>query len=521
MTRWFLMAVVASVALALGMVVAPCGCVVAYDPSAPPRFGVAPSETPASTQAAAPSQSTTTKGTQVATAPPAPPAPPATAPPAARAPARPALPTVPAPDTPAGRQLAWVNQVLSGQTFKGFEKHFSPSFLQRVSPAEFRKTVQQWRRDEFGEGPAELAQVTETSPSALGALMRGQSTDRYTQVRLETDQLGRISTLLLAPVIGVKLGEITTWDAFDASAGALPGSFVMAAYQLSDAQPGQSGQPREVHTLGADRRLAIGSVSKLYILGALAEQIVTGGAKWDDIVVIQDALKSLPTGRLQLEPQDTEIPLSGVVEDLISLSDNTAADHLLHRLGRERVEDYLKSHGNKDERNFPFLSTMEFYKLKLTGDHTLAQRYAGADVQTRRDMLATGGPVEQATISADAMLQWKWPYTIDSVEWFATAPECCGLMADLHRLEQQPGMEPLARALRINPGLTFDPRTWKSVGYKGGSEPGVLNMTWLLERSDGRWYVLSLGWNDPAKPLDMPQMIKLAGVAVAILSEEK
>ena len=60
---------------------------------------------------------------------------------------------------------------------------------------------------------------------------------------------------------------------------------------------------------------------------------------------------------------------------------------------------------------------------------------------------------------------------ITDLEWFATAPDMCRLMADLHRLEQLPGMEPLGHSLRINPGLQFDSALWRSVAYKGGSEP--------------------------------------------------
>mgnify|MGYP006189150397 CR=1 FL=1 len=43
---------------------------------------------------------------------------------------------------------------------------------------------------------------------------------------------------------------------------------------------------------------------------------------------------------------------------------------------------------------------------------------------------------------------------------------------------------------------------WGYVGFKGGSEPGVLNYTWLLTDKQGRDWVLTLGWNNPAAVID-------------------
>jgi putative hydrolase len=40
------------------------------------------------------------------------------------------------------------------------------------------------------------------------------------------------------------------------------------------------------------------------------------------------------------------------------------------------------------------------------------------------------------------------------------------------------------------------------VAFKGGSEPGVLSLSWLLERSDGRRFALALTATDPGAPVD-------------------
>jgi len=56
--------------------------------------------------------------------------------------------------------------------------------------------------------------------------------------------------------------------------------------------------------------------------------------------------------------------------------------------------------------------------------------------------------------------------------------------------------------LRINDGLAVK-ENWQTVGYKGGSEPGVLNQTYLLKKDeDSPWYSISVTINNPDKKID-------------------
>ncbi len=47
----------------------------------------------------------------------------------------------------------------------------------------------------------------------------------------------------------------------------------------------------------------------------------------------------------------------------------------------------------------------------------------------------------------------------------------------------------------INPGVA-QPQNWEQVAYKGGSEPGVLNLTTWLKAKDGKQYCVSATWNN-------------------------
>jgi len=65
--------------------------------------------------------------------------------------------------------------------------------------------------------------------------------------------------------------------------------------------------------------------------------------------------------------------------------------------------------------------------------------------------------------------------------------------------------------MAVNTGLDdSDTAAWDYVGFKGGSEEGVLNMSWLLRDDAGRWYMLAISQNDPAAPVGTTGLLLLA-----------
>ena len=65
--------------------------------------------------------------------------------------------------------------------------------------------------------------------------------------------------------------------------------------------------------------------------------------------------------------------------------------------------------------------------------------------------------------------------------------------------------------MAINESLSPSAReNWSYVGYKGGSEPGVLNLTWLLTDKAGRDHALVLSWNNPDATLDQTALELIA-----------
>jgi hypothetical protein len=92
-------------------------------------------------------------------------------------------------------------------------------------------------------------------------------------------------------------------------------------------------------------------------------------------------------------------------------------------------------------------------------------------------------------------------------------------MVALQTLSRRPGLTPLRTILARNPGIELDRKTWRYVAFKGGSEPGVLSFTWLLERADGHSFVLSIVLNDSTRDIDTAAAVTVSQGAVDLLAK--
>ena len=197
---------------------------------------------------------------------------------------------------------------------------------------------------------------------------------------------------------------------------------------------------------------------------------------------------------------------------MISISDNSATDHLLHRLGRERIEAAMTTSGVADPSlNIPFLSAADFFVIKFDPESPTSAEYRDLDESGRRAVLdeLADGTVPWIGGASDFPLENADGVPITDprdhdLEWFATAEDLCRTHAHLADLAGRPGLEPIAEILSINAtaGMQFDRSVWPDLRYKGGSEPGVVAVAWWLERADGRTFVLAGGVEGPDAPID-------------------
>jgi hypothetical protein len=221
-------------------------------------------------------------------------------------------------------------------------------------------------------------------------------------------------------------------------------------------------------------------------------------------MAVDPAHRSSPDGEIYALEDGTEVTLRRLAELMISISDNTATDHLIARLGRDTIEATIADLGiSTVDRNVPFLTTGELFALKFV-DVELGERYLaieGAD--DRRAFLDD--------VVAATPLPWiddpAWspstpvtaPVLVDELEWFATPLDICTTFHDLDRLAATPGLEPVAEILAINPGLPFPDGDWSTIRFKGGSEPGVAMLAHWLEAPTGERRVVVLGLSDDVR----------------------
>ena len=435
--------------------------------------------------------------------------------------AQPGKPAATAPDTPAGAALTRLIEWINGEDFDQPETFFDEAFLNAIPPAQLGVVRAQLVQQYFGPGEVSLVRIEQQlSPHELDAVIVG-SKGAHMRTRLGLDMAsGLMNRLNFAPAPELDDTSPKSWADLIAALEALPGTITFGAYELTaDSDDEDSlADLRAVATHNPVRALAIGSAFKLYVLGAVGEAVAAGDHKWLDTVAVDDDIKSLPSGKMQLLPAGTALTLDAVATDMIRISDNTATDHLIHLLGRAAVEAYTLEHDPSADAWFPFLTTLDMFRLKLSGDDALMTRYAEADLAERRRLLAEDGPVDQLTPNMLAATMWRAPREIERLEWFASARTLAALHARLGALAQAD--RKIAAALRQNPGLPFARNTWPDIAFKGGSEPGVICFAWLMERNDGRQFALVMAWNDPAEPVDESAAMDLALIAATLLAEE-
>jgi beta-lactamase class A len=427
--------------------------------------------------------------------------PPATDP--AAAPAAPAS-LQPVPHSPAAGQLAWVIGELNRRarpTTAELTAHFAASFLAAVPPAKLVAALAPLA----AEGPLSVTgAISSPSPTELVAQVTGRDgTELKASIAVSPAAPHQIVGLLLAPLAS----PITSWSGVDTALERLASHASMEAGVVDGPV---------LHALNGTEPGAIGSAFKLYVLGALAHAVALGSVDWDTRLAIQNRWKSLPSGNMRLLPAGRTFALLHYAQQMISVSDNTAADHLIGRLGRRAVEAQLTALGNHSvSRNMPFLTTRELFALKLSAPPALRDAYASGDPAQRARLLPR---VDRLTPTLAEAEGWTAPRSISTLEWFASPADLAGAISRLVGESRQPGLGPLRRILSINPGISLDSATWPYVGYKGGSEPGVISLTWYLQRHDGHTFVLSLVLNDPRNDISTFAAASVAEAAVALLA---
>ena len=423
-----------------------------------------------------------------------------------------------APDAPVGRQLTWFLRAVADLPWSPqvIRAHFDSGFLAQLSPAEINSGLE--------EGlPTLDASVPSSGASLTGVLWQDPARDPDSllavasfgrvqlAVNIAADGAGLISGLGISPY----QTPPASWAQVDRDLAALAPDVSLLAARVS---PGGVCTP--VHQVAASAARPLASMFKLFVLGALAHQIAAGQVSWTQELTVTDALKSGGSGSLQDVSAGTRVPVRQTALQMISISDNTAADMLIHLVGRSAVQAQDRQWSARAVLNVPFLTTREAFVMKYF-DPALAQRYLSLAPGPRAAFLASSVDSLPVTPAQLQNLGTGLPTDIDTIEWFASPDDICRAFAGLQQLAAQPALAPLGPILSANNGDTvLDPARWPTVWYKGGSEPGVLTLGYLATNSKGQTFVVVAMLSDPAaalSPSATPELLAIVRGAFELI----
>jgi beta-lactamase class A len=403
---------------------------------------------------------------------------------------------VSAPSSPVGAQLTWLLGATARLPLSTEEisSHIDAGFLARVNTSEFNDALATLGRP----GPMTLVQVSPADPTSLRALVTLGAL-RY-QVQMSVDSSGLIAGLLF------KLDQATptSWSVLDHRLSALAPNVSFLA-----AKVGANGSCTTVHAVAASTPRPLGSMFKLFILGALANAVHHHTIRWDQEVTVTAAIKVGGSGTLQTMVDGSRITVEQAAIRMISVSDNTAADILLKLVGRTAVEAQVRKWSSHPSLDIPFLTVSEAFALKYANYPAMEKHYLAFNAAQRAAFLtSTVDAVPQSAEQSAAT-----PRAVDSIEWFASAQDLCRAFAGLRGLQTQPGLSLLSTVLSTNNGGIGLPATaWPRIWFKGGSENGVLTLGYLGRDAKGNTYVVIALTSNRTQDLGKAATVQLVGV---------
>jgi hypothetical protein len=380
------------------------------------------------------------------------------------------------------------------------ESAFTPNFLAAIPLGQITGVLASLRTD--NGAPQRVVRFVPSGSAGSGTVVIAYDRAEVT-FDLAVDASGRIAGLRITNV-AVSDDSI---ERLRADLATLHGSVGWGLYRI-----GADGRATRLSGENSAAHMAVGSSFKLAILGALDAQIAARRMRWSDVVRIDR--QAVPASAIIGWPGGAPITLHSLATLMISVSDNRATDILLHHVGRERVEAFARAHGGLSGPNaFPILSTLEATVLKNPALGAARSGWLAGDEARRRAILesdAEGWSIANVDYGAFA----DGPADIETIEWFASSDSLASLFG---WFATRASAE--ARAiLSVNSGIpTAAARSWAYVGYKGGSEPGVMAVNYLLRARSGDQFVVAIAWNDAERAVDEARLTAIATRAVALM----
>lgn len=385
-----------------------------------------------------------------------------------------------------------------------YDAYFSANFLQAVPTAQLDQIINSVSL-QYGR-PVKILSINANSRNAGIVKLQFEKALATIEMVVNPAAPYKVSGLLLQgfEVIGDDFSNI------ESEISNLPGIAGYAIHRLND-----GAAPVLENQINADYSFAIGSTFKLYILAELAAQIENGQRSWSDVAPLTP--KSATLGGTQNWPEGSLLTLQSLATLMISISDNNATDALIYLLGRNSIEARVAQIGHDNiDKITPFLSTAEAFAFKMKINDKLRKDFLKANEaqqqrilvrNTRNLSIANYNPAEFA----------NGPLYINDIEWFASSSDIARLM-DVLRQSRDPVIRNI---LSINSGIGIaDAQRWNYLGYKGGSEPGVISLSYVVQSKSGQWYSVTGSWNNPDKVIEEASFVAIMTRLLNILSKQ-
>jgi beta-lactamase class A len=364
------------------------------------------------------------------------------------------------------------------------EDYFAPAFLAEV-PARQISDIAQQLTAQYGQ------------PQGVKSATLGAGTSGNVELNYEKAVVSLTLTFMPEPphkVIGLLITAVRqkgdTAEKLKADIAALPGRAGFLVRRLDGAEEAP------LLSVNADQSFAIASGFKLWVLAEAARAVNAKERRWSDVVPLGAA--SLPSGITQNWPAGAPMTLHSLAVLMISISDNSATDTLMRSLGRARVDGAVAMTGHaRPSATTPVLTTIEAFALKMDGAVADRGQYLAAKLPAERARLLSQAAPRLTRDRVNVAAVVSSPLYIDQIEWFASPND----MARTMNWFRTAGGETARSILAVSKGFLGEEEAarFAYVGYKGGSETGVLSAHFLLKTKSGAWYSVTTMWNDSAK----------------------
>ncbi|MDD3001465.1 MAG: DUF362 domain-containing protein [Candidatus Riflebacteria bacterium] len=349
-----------------------------------------------------------------------------------------------------------------------------------------------------------ILEIRKIYTDTLGEFVKSEQVDKgfklYFQKGNADSSIGINSDNKIASIwFGAPNLTTDTFDQIAADLKKMPGKVSVCLLQHD--KNGKS--EKEIFTLDHKIPLGCGSAFKLYLLKALEDTVAEGKAKMSDTIALNENLISFPSGILQEWPIGSHHTLETLAGLMISVSDNTATDHIFNFLGLTKLRGYFP------ETCTELLTTSQFIKFKFAFKE-LAEEYVKADASKKSEILKEIDAKKAADIDLSFLSkQPAKPFLVDEIEWHISTLDLCRVIFSLRD----------NKLLRINPATGIASKAdWHIIGYKGGSEPGVLNFTWVMQKAPAApFYTLSCTAVNSEKDIDISAFSMLASRLINLI----